>query len=225
MTAGNKKRDLSATTVFPASRLSSACSCILTAAPSPTTIATTKVATVTVTKPSACSVPTPIVKNGDFESGSVAPWNVSFPYGDYLPQYFSYGVKSPGFGGSKYAFIANDQNANSYVELDLEQSVTVCPGAKYNIAAKFYLTDPGDQSSKKNKRQFTPKMVYVNAYVDDVRIGGSIPSDPAGPPIVWRTLTATFTATSNQARLKFTFVATDFLGVEWGVDNVVVTPA
>lgn len=68
-------------------------------------------------------------------------------------------------------------------------------------------------------------MVYVNAYVDDVRIGGSIPSDPAGPPIVWRTLTGTFTATSNQARLKITFVATDFLGVEWGVDNVVVTPA
>ncbi|KAI4213657.1 MAG: hypothetical protein LQ349_009267 [Xanthoria aureola] len=159
------------------------------------------------------------------QNGSVAPRNASTPYGDYLPQYFSSGVKSPGFGGSKYAFIANDQNANSYVELDLEQSVTVCPGAKYNIAAKFYLTDPGDQSSKKTKRQFTPKMVYVNAYVDDVRIGGSIPSDPAGPPIVWRTLTGTFTATSNQARLKITFVATDFLGVEWGVDNVVVTPA
>ncbi|KAL8847330.1 MAG: hypothetical protein Q9221_007613 [Calogaya cf. arnoldii] len=122
VTAGNAKRDLPTTTAYPASRLSSACSCILTAAPSPTTIATTKVATVTVTKPSTCSVPTPIVKNGDFESASLAPWTLSTPDGDYEEKYLTYGVKAPGFGGTKYAFIANTQNANSYVELDLEQS-------------------------------------------------------------------------------------------------------
>lgn len=169
---------------------------------------------------------TPIVKNGDLESGSLAPWTLSTPCGNYDPQYLSYGVKGPGFGGSKYAFIANNKNANSFVELDLEQSLTVCPGAKYNIAAKFYITDPGDQPSKKNKRQVNPnKQVYVYAYVDDVFIKGNLDSDPAGPPIVWRTLTGTFTASSNHARLKVAFVATDFLGVEWGVDNVVAIPA
>ncbi|KAI4255381.1 MAG: hypothetical protein L6R42_006764 [Xanthoria sp. 1 TBL-2021] len=183
-------------------------------------------ATVTVTKSSTCSVATPIVKNGDFESGSLAPCTLSTPYGNYDPQYLSHGVKGPGFGGSKYGFIANNKNANSYVELNLEQSLTVCPGAKYNIAVKFYITNPGYQPSKKNKRQVNPnKQVYIYAYVDDVSIKGNLDSDPAGPPIVWRTLTGSFTASSNQARLKVAFVATDSLGVEWGVDNVVVTPA
>lgn len=70
------KRDLPATTAFPSSRLSSACSCILTEIPKPTTIyATTK----TVTKaPPACTDVNTIVQNGDFETGSLAPWLVLF---------------------------------------------------------------------------------------------------------------------------------------------------
>ena len=215
------KRDLPATTSYPASRLSSACSCILTAAPKPTTVTvTTK--TVTTTKSAACSVSTPIVKNGDFESGALSPWALTIiNNGD--ERLLTYGVKAPGFGGSKYAFIANDQAASSYVELDIEQPLTVCPGAKYKFAAKFYITDPGDQDSK--KRQAGPKQVYVYAYVDDKFIAGTTNEDPVGPPIVWKTLTGTFTATSNTAQLKVAFVTTDFLGVEWGVDNIVVTPA
>ncbi|KAI4245402.1 MAG: hypothetical protein L6R40_002462 [Gallowayella cf. fulva] len=226
ITAANGKRDFSAATAFPPSRLSSACSCILTAAPSPITTATTVVATVTVTNPSTCSVATPIVKNDDFESGTLAPWTLA-PYRDYDPQYLTYGVSGPGYAGSKYAVIANDRNADSYVELDLQQSLTVCPGAKYQFAAKFYITDPGDQpSKKKHKRQVKPnKQVYVYAYVDGTFITGNKDSDPAGPPIVWRTLTGTFTPASNKVQLRISFVATDFLGVEWGVDNVVVTSA
>ncbi|KAL8750026.1 MAG: hypothetical protein Q9199_007327 [Rusavskia elegans] len=172
-------------------------------------------ATVTVTKSSTCSVATPIVKKSDFESGSLAPWTLSTSCGNYDPQYLSYGVKGPRFGGSKYGFIANNKIANSYVVLDLEQSLTVCPGAKYNIAAKFYITDLGDQPSKKSKRQVNPnKQVYVYAYVDDVFIKGNLDNHPAGPPIGWRTLTGTFTASSNQARMTVAFVATDSLVVE-----------
>lgn len=132
-------------------------------------------------------------------------------------------MKGPGCGGSKYALIAHDNAAASYVELDFEQSLTVCPGAKYNFAAKFYITDPGDQSSK-HKRQAS-KQVYVEAFVDDVLIAINKNDAPAGPPVVWLTLTGTFTATSSKAQLKVEFVTTDFLGVEWGLDNVVVTPA
>ncbi|KAI4255175.1 MAG: hypothetical protein L6R42_006867, partial [Xanthoria sp. 1 TBL-2021] len=150
-------------------------------------------------------------QDGDFESGSLAPWTNN-PLRQLRSAVSQPRCKGPGFGGSKHAFIANNKNANSYVELDLEQSFTVCPA---------YTTDPGDQPSKKNKRQVNPnKQVYVYAYVDDVFIEGNLNSDPAGPLIVWRTFTGTFTASSNQARLKVAFVATDFLGVEWGV----VTP-
>ncbi|KAI4274450.1 MAG: hypothetical protein LQ337_003931 [Flavoplaca oasis] len=126
------------------------------------------------------------------------------------------------------AFIANNQNnEDSYVELDLKQSLTVCPGANYNFNFNYYLTDLVSRIRRDNiKRQGNPnKKVYVYAYIDDVFIKGILDSHPAGPSIVWRTLTGTFTTTSVQARLKTAFVATDFLELEWGFDNVVVTPA
>ena len=157
------------------------------------------------------------MKNGDFETGALAPWALTFvtpPLPDYA-QYLSYGVKGPGYGGSKYALIADNTDASSYVELDFEQTLTVCAGAKYNFAAKYYLTDS----------HTTPKEVYVEAFVDGNLLAISKDSDAVGPPIVWKTFTGTFTATSNKAQLKIAFVATNYLGVEWGVDNVVVTPA
>lgn len=132
-------------------------------------------------------------------------------------------MKSPGYGGSSYALIADDNVASSYNQLDFEQSLTVCPGAKYNFAANYYLTDPGDQPSK-HKRQAS-KQVYVEASVDDVQIALNKNSDPAGPSVVWRTFTSTFVAGSNSARLKVSFSATNYVAVEWGLDNVVVTPA
>ncbi|KAL8842939.1 MAG: hypothetical protein Q9170_000344 [Blastenia crenularia] len=215
------KRDLPATTAFPASRLSSACSCILTATISPTTTATTIVTTVTTTKPSVCSVATPIVKNGDFETGFLAPWTLTqvMPSLEQYSQYLSYGVKGPGYGGSRYALIAKDELASSYVEFDFEQTLTVCPGAKYSFSANYYLTDPGPGSTPASKE------VYVESFVDGNLIAMNKNSDPAGPPTVWRKFTGAFTAASGKAQLKIEFVATNFVVVEWGLDHVVVTPA
>ncbi|KAL8711346.1 MAG: hypothetical protein Q9220_004243 [cf. Caloplaca sp. 1 TL-2023] len=211
--AAKAKRDLPATT-FPPARLSSACSCILTAAPSPTTVVSTVVTTKTVS--SACSVATPIVKNSGFETGSLAPWkltNVYPPLPDYA-QYLSLGVTSPGFGGSKYAFTVNNTLASSYVQIDISQNLTVCAGAKYKLAAKFYETDSGDAQE-----------TYVEALVDDQLIYISKAGDAKGPPVVWTNLSGTFTAASAMPVLTIRFAATNYLSVEWGVDNVIVTPA
>ena len=130
-------------------------------------------------------------------------------------------MKGPGYGGSKYALIATNKGADNYVELDYGQSLTVCPGAKYNFAAKFYITDPG------NGGPFDPrnKEVHVVAYVDDVLIAQNTDDAPAGPPIVWLPLTGTFTATSNKAQLRIQFSVQNQFAVEFGLDNVVVTPA
>lgn len=61
--------------------------------------------------------------------------------------------------------------------------------------------------------------------MDDTLIAINKASDAVGPPIVWKTLTGSFTASSNKAQLRIAFIATDYLGVEWAVDDVVVTPA
>lgn len=185
------------------------------------------VATVTTTKASACSVPTPIVQNGGFENRLLVPWQASTYNGQEYPyELLSYGLASPGYGGSKQRFYVNDTLASSYNEVDLTQTLTVCPGATYKFTAKYYLTDPGDQPSKL-KRQLPPgtKQVYLEVDVDDKVIAASKQSDALGPPIVWKTFSGTFTATSSTALLKIRFFATDFLSVEWGLDNVAVTPA
>ncbi|KAL8761504.1 MAG: hypothetical protein Q9184_002383 [Pyrenodesmia sp. 2 TL-2023] len=222
LTAANGKRNLPPTTSYPALRLSSACSCILTKTPSPVTATTTIVTTLTTTKQSTCSVPTPIVKNGDFETGSLAPWTQTYSNnGD--ARLLTYSDKAPGYGASNYALVAKDDFASSYVELDFEQSLTVCTGAKYNFAASYYLTDPGNQWSK-HKRQ-VGKQVYVQVTVDDARAAWNELSDPAGPPVVWRSFMGAFFATSSAALLKVSFITTDYVGVEWGLDDVVVTPA
>ena len=214
-----EKRDLAATT-YPASRLSSACSCILTAQPTPTTVYTSTVTqtattTTTVNAPAGCTNPATIVKNGDFENG-LAPWtvaNVIPPYPDYS-QYESFGVKSPGYNSAN-AFTVSDQAASSYFELDLTQTIPLCAGQKYNFTAEFYMTDSHD----------TPKQTYLTFYVDNTRVAASQVSDGKGPPIVWTPLSGSFTAGGSSATLKASFVATDYLGVTWGIDNVVITPA
>ncbi|KAL8808611.1 MAG: hypothetical protein Q9200_004198 [Gallowayella weberi] len=220
VSAANVKRDLSATTAFPPARLSSACSCILTATPSPVTASTATVVTTvaaTATPPSACSTSTPVIKNGDFETGSLGPWELSKVYPP-LPDYEAYlsvGVTSPGFGGSQYAFTVEDHAASSYVEIDLSQTLTVCDGSDYKFTAQFYMTDS----------HVVPKQTYVIAEVDGTQIAASQSSDGRGPPIVWLPLSGTFKAHSNTARLTVKFIATDYLGVKWGLDNVVVTKA
>lgn len=232
--AGNAKRDIPMTT-YPASRLSSACSCILTATPTATTVVTTVTSTVTATSKSCPAAATPIVKNGDFETGALAPWTLAQTYPAFPidPQYLTYGLQSPGYGGSKYGVYVTDENGSSYVQVDLSQTLTVCAGQKYNFAAKYYqiTTDP---------------QAHVYVYVDDVLITQS-PALPINgtkkrsetaevaeiPKVAerataadWKDLAGTFTAgASGTAVLRISFVATDFLGVQWGADNVVVTPA
>ncbi|KAL8792878.1 MAG: hypothetical protein Q9195_004520 [Heterodermia aff. obscurata] len=230
--AGKAKRDFPMTT-YPASRLSSACSCILTATPTATTVVTTVTSTVTATSKSCAAVATPIVKNGDFETGVLAPWTLAQTYPEFPidPQYLTYGIQSPGYGGSKYSVYVNDENGSSYVQVDLSQTLTVCAGQKYQFSAKYYqaTTDP---------------QAHVYVYVDDALVTQSpaLPingskkrsetaevaevEDRATPAIVWNDLAGTFTAgPSGTAVLRISFVATDFLGVQWGADNVVVTPA
>ncbi len=175
-----------------------------------------------MTKPSTCSVVTPIVQNGDFENGSLIPWTQTYSNnGD--PKLLTYSVKGPGYSGSAYALIAKDDASSSYIELDFEQSLTVCSGAEYDFAARYYITDPENPPAFKRKRQ-AGKQVYVQVMVDEVSVALNRDSDPAGPPIVWRTLRGRFVAASGRAQLKVSFIATDLVSVEWGLDDVVVTP-
>ncbi|KAL8740409.1 MAG: hypothetical protein Q9190_006886 [Brigantiaea leucoxantha] len=220
-TAANAKRDLPATTAYEPSRLSSACSCILTSLPTPTTVYTatvtsTQTATTTI-KPSApgCTNPATIVKNGGFETGSLSPWElltVIPPLPDY-EQYLQVGVTAPGFK-SGYAFTANDSAASSYVEIDIGQTVSLCKGQTYKISAMFYMTDSHDGPQ-----------TYVTLLVDNNRVAASKASDAKGPPVVWTPLSGTFTAGADTAQIRVQFAATDYLGVQWAVDNVAVTPA
>lgn len=207
-----EKNDLAATTYSPA-LLSSACSCILTANPTPTTVYNP---TSTVTEyPAGCTNPATIVQNGDFEAG-LAPWTVSNiePPLPEFAQYESYSVQAPGYDSAN-AFAVNDSVASSYFELDLDQTLTLCAGQKYNVKAQFYMTDSHD----------IPKQTYVEVFVDGTQIAMSTFADAAGPPIVWKSLAGSFTAASASPNLTFKFAATDYLGVTWGLDEVVVTPA
>ena len=172
-------------------------------------------------------MPNPIVNNGGFENRILAPWQANIYDGQTFPvDELSYGIAIPGYGGSKQRFFANDTLASSYNEIDLTQTLTVCPGVTYKSTAKYYLTDPGDQPSK-IKRQLPPgfKQVYLNVLVDDKTIAASAQSDALGPPIVWKTFSGTFTAMADTALLKVEFTATDFLHMEWGLDDVIVVPA
>ncbi|KAL8691618.1 MAG: hypothetical protein Q9218_003193 [Villophora microphyllina] len=228
--AANVKRADFPPTTYPAPRLSSACSCILTALPTPTTVVVATItSTVTATSQSCPAAATPIVKNGDFETGALAPWTLTQTYPDNqdLSQYVSFGVKGPGYGGSNNAVEVVDTNGSSYLQIDLSQTLTVCAGKKYNVALKYYQATTDPQAH-----------VYVYVGDDLVTQSPALPitgtkkrsevaevEERATPAIEWKDLAGTFTAASGTAVLRISFVATDFLGVTWGADNVVVTPA
>jgi hypothetical protein len=146
----------------------------------------------------------------------LTPWTVSNidpPLPEFF-QYESYGVQAPGYDSAN-AFTVNDSIASSYFELDLDQTLTLCAGKKYNVKAQFYMTDSHE----------IPKQTYIEVLVDGTQIATSTFADGLGPPIVWKSLSGSFTAASASPKLTFKFAATDFVGVTWGLDKVVVTPA
>lgn len=65
---------------------------------------------------------------------------------------------------------------------------------------------------------------FVTVTVDGTRIAISRIQD-AHTPARYVTLSGTFTAKGETAGLVVQFTATDYLTVQWGLDNVVVTPA
>lgn len=170
----------------------------------------------TSSAPAGCTNPSTIVKNGDFESG-LAPWSVTqvSPAGPYYTQYITQGVQGPGYK-SDNAFTVTDDAASSYFELDLAQTLQVCAGQKYSFSAEFYMTDSHNTPSKET---------YLQIYVDGTQVATSTFAQGQGPPVVWFPLTGKFTAGSNAPVVTAKFIATNIVGVTWGLDNVVITPA
>ncbi|KAI4213322.1 MAG: hypothetical protein LQ351_004063 [Letrouitia transgressa] len=163
-----------------------------------------------------CKNPATILANGNFETGALAPWQlltVIPPLDEYTAQYLQLGVDKPGYK-SAYKFSVNDTLASSYVEVDIGQNVTLCQGQKYKLSAEFYMTDAHDGPQ-----------TYVELWIDDTRVAVSKASDAKGPPVVWTPLSGEFTASAKSQQVRVRFVATDYLGVQWAVDNVVVKPA
>ncbi|KAI4257187.1 MAG: hypothetical protein L6R42_005817 [Xanthoria sp. 1 TBL-2021] len=220
-TATLAKRSLPPTTAFPPSRLSSVCSCILTTTPEPTTIYTS---TETIIQPtsktaspsSSCTDTAPIIKNSNFETGSLPPWTIlsSDPDLKYYAQYFSYSVTSPGHN-SAYAFTMTDDLADTYVAVEIGQTISLCPNRTYKISAQVFITDGGNTPTKEQ---------FAELYVDDLRVAEAPESYVQGPPVVWKVLGGEFvsSAEGGTAVVKVRFVATNLVAARWGVDDVVV---
>ncbi|KAL8709695.1 MAG: hypothetical protein Q9220_005635 [cf. Caloplaca sp. 1 TL-2023] len=180
---------------------------------STTDTSSSSISTTSSTTTSTACATTPIVQNGDFETGSLAPWTIAsiFPAENY--GYYSYSVTKPG-DNSVYAFTVVDEAADSYFNLQLAQTLTVCPGQKYNLAARYYMTDAYDGPQ-----------TFVIVSVDGKQIAMSKFTDAHTPP-QYVGLSGSFTASSSgTASLTVAFTATDYLSVSWGLDNVAVTAA
>ena len=132
--------------------------------------------------------------------------------GEEVSQYYSYGVTNQG-DNSVYAFTVTDNAASSYFSLELDQTLTLCPGQTYKFAARFFITDAHDGPQ-----------TFLKFAIDDAIIAMSKSAD-AHTPRRYVSLSGSFSAKGSTATMKAMFIATDYLGVEWGIDNVVITPA
>ena len=212
---------------YSPSRVSSACSCILTAAPSPTTIYT-----ITKTLPATptCTPPV-IVQNGNFENGqNISPWVVNDYPGD--AQHETYGVVSPGYGGSQYAYEASDDlplGAYPAFDLRLNQTLKLCKDQRYNISARYYISDEPDGyngaiylqivTPRPGKREGDTQVV-ASATTGDVYGNGT-----AVPPGAWKTLEGSFLANLDEVTLVVDFSSHSYSNRQFGLDDVVVFPA
>lgn len=176
------------------------------------------IATDPLTKPApACVDAKPIVANGNFETGSLAPWLVLFSAPNLLDAAgaFSYNVTSPGYI-SKYAFTMTDKLASPFVEVDIGQiEVPVCVGRKYKLSAKVFITDGGKVARKDQLLQL---------YVDNALVAQAPEGYIKGPLVAWRSLEGTFTAMAATVTVQVTFRITKLVDARWGVDDVVITP-
>ena len=106
-----------------------------------------------------------------------------------------------------------DNLAGPFVEVDIGQiEVPVCPGRKYKISAQVFITGPKSDQ-------------LLQLYADQDLVAQAPEAFIQGPPIVWRPLSGTFTASSSTLRIQVTFRTTKLVDTQWGVDNVVITPA
>ncbi|KAL8657109.1 MAG: hypothetical protein Q9226_002242 [Calogaya cf. arnoldii] len=200
-------QSLPATTTYPASRLSSACSCILTSTPSTTQTTATQ----------TCTDTSPILQNGDFETGSLLPWTILSSTPDPLSSpNFTYNITSPGHK-SAYAFTMTDNAAASYVEVTIGQTISLCLSRTYRLSAQVYITDGGDTGAPRKEQ-------YAELYVDDVLVASAPESFIQGPPRVGKFLGGEFTSSAKKltAVVEVRFVATNLVSASWGVDDIVV---
>ena len=109
--------------------------------------------------------------------------------------------------------MVNDNAADSYFVIGLGQVLNVAPGTKYNLSARYYMTDAQDGPQ-----------TFVTILVDGAQLAVSNIRDAHTPPR-YVTLSGSFVAKGATANLEVDFTATDYLSVQWGLDNVVVTPA
>ncbi|KAL8721022.1 MAG: hypothetical protein Q9181_007798 [Wetmoreana brouardii] len=196
---------------YPASRVSSACSCFIT--PGPTTLATTTTSlsttpTSSTTSTTTSTTPTQTppgqdckgdyIRNGDFQTltnGKPDPW-VFAPETASNPgsgQYTSTSATLSSSGGDNYASLSvtNGQSeTGGYAGTDIKQSIPgLCYGVQYNLTYSSQMTITGGQYRRGCNAYYSLDSIGQLFY-----IGG-----PSGdiPPFQYETRSYTFTYYGN----------------------------
>lgn len=122
-------------------------------------------------------------------------------------------MTSPGYK-THYAFTVTDKSAAQFVEVDIGQiEVPVCPGRKYKISAQIFITGPTNTDQ------------LLQLYADQKLVAQAPEAYIQRRPFAWRQLSGTFMASSTTVPIQVTFRTTKLVDGQWGVDNVIVTPA
>lgn len=174
----------------------------------PPTVASLSVSSSATTAAStACG--SPVIQNGGFESGALAPWVVSNQVGTN-----SYSIVKPGStnpGGDVYAFQANLQTPNSpyagVCSLTLSQTLSTCAGTNYSISVDFKL----------DANSLGPCSIEIDYPYKSSQ--GSVTESSAVSGAGWHTLGSTFQAVSNADVFRMVLSCTAG-GEDIEVDNV-----
>ena len=194
--AGLVKRDqLDDLAAADRAHMSSACSCIITAVPSPTTIdLITRTTVQIVTKTAVCEDTLPALSIlNDFENGNVANWKLlSFPSGSW-----QFNASSPGYQ-SNFALTVTTYGPYELGDFVIGQTIPTCPDAPYYIGAKVFLSD---------NKTLSGKYPVLQIFADDKQLElGNLPDIRiAGPPREWTPFFAVFTAKRSKTTIKIRF--------------------